>query len=54
MDPEGLGGKRLMDYDVIVAMENKHRDYVLSLCPSVRIGFLCEKPECRRRNIRNF
>jgi len=31
--PEGLGGKRLGDYDVIVAMENKHRDYVLSLCP---------------------
>jgi protein-tyrosine-phosphatase len=31
--PESLGGKRLGDYDVIVAMENKHRDYVLSLCP---------------------
>jgi protein-tyrosine-phosphatase len=28
-----LGGKRLGDYDVIVAMENRHRDYVLSLCP---------------------
>jgi protein-tyrosine-phosphatase len=31
--PEGLGGKRLGDYDVIVAMESRHRDYVLSLCP---------------------
>jgi protein-tyrosine phosphatase len=32
-NPESLGDKRLSDYDVIVAMENKHRDYVLSLCP---------------------
>ena len=31
--PESLGGKRLGDYDVIVAMEAGHRDYVLSLCP---------------------
>jgi len=31
--PESLGGKRLGDYDVIVAMEDRHRDYVLSLCP---------------------
>jgi len=31
--PESLGGKRLGDYDVIVAMEEAHRDYVLSLCP---------------------
>jgi protein-tyrosine-phosphatase len=31
--PESLVGKRLMDYDVIVAMEKEHRDYVLSLCP---------------------
>jgi len=31
--PESLGGKRLMDYDVIVAMEDRHRDYVSSLCP---------------------
>jgi len=31
--PESLVGKRLGDYDVIVAMENSHRDYVLSLCP---------------------
>jgi len=31
--PEGLGGKRLGDFDVIVAMEKGHRDYVLSLCP---------------------
>ena len=34
--PENLGGKRLMDYDVIVAMEDRHRDYVLSLCPECR------------------
>ena len=31
--PESLGGKRLGGYDVIVAMEEGHRDYVLSLCP---------------------
>ena len=31
--PESLGGKRLGDYDVIVAMEEAHRDYVLGLCP---------------------
>jgi protein-tyrosine-phosphatase len=31
--PESLSGKRLNDYDVIVAMEEVHRDYVLSLCP---------------------
>jgi len=31
--PESLGGKKLGDYDVIVAMESRHRDYVLSLCP---------------------
>jgi protein-tyrosine-phosphatase len=32
-DPERLDGKRLGGYDVIVAMEDMHRDYVLSLCP---------------------
>jgi len=31
--PESLDGKRLGDFDVIVAMEDRHRDYVLSLCP---------------------
>jgi protein-tyrosine-phosphatase len=31
--PERLDSKRLGDYDVIVAMEDRHRDYVLSLCP---------------------
>jgi len=30
--PESLGGKRLMDFDLIVAMEDRHRDHVLSLC----------------------
>ena len=34
--PESLGGKRLMDYDVIVTMESRHRDYVLSLCPKCK------------------
>jgi len=34
--PESLGGKRLGGYDVIVAMEEVHRDYVLSLCPECR------------------
>jgi protein-tyrosine phosphatase len=34
--PESLSGKRLMDYDVIVAMENRHRDYVSSLCQECR------------------
>lgn len=32
MDSESLGGKWLGDFDVIVAMEKGHRDYVLSLC----------------------
>jgi len=32
MDSESLGGKRFGDFDVIVAMESRHRDYVLSLC----------------------
>jgi len=31
--PESLGGKKLGDYDAIVAMEQGHGDYVLSLCP---------------------
>ncbi|MGB9960042.1 MAG: low molecular weight phosphatase family protein [Candidatus Bathyarchaeales archaeon] len=34
--PETLNGKRLMDYDVIVAMENIHKEYVLSLCPQCK------------------
>jgi len=35
-NPESLGGKRVADYDVIVAMEDRHRDYVLSLCPECK------------------
>jgi protein-tyrosine-phosphatase len=31
--PESLNDKKLENYDVIVAMESKHREYVLSLCP---------------------
>lgn len=31
--PDSLNAKRLEDYDIIVAMENKHREYVLNLCP---------------------
>ena len=34
--PEGLGGKRLGGYDVIVAMEDRHKAYVLSLCPECK------------------
>ena len=34
--PENLTGKRLSDYDVIVAMEDRHRDYVLKLCPECK------------------
>ena len=34
--PEQLSGKRLMDYDVIVAMEDMHKEYVLSLCPQCK------------------
>lgn len=31
--PEGLYTKRLSEYDLIVAMEQRHKDYVLSRCP---------------------
>jgi protein-tyrosine-phosphatase len=31
-EPESLFGKWLRDYDVIVAMEQRHKDYLLSLC----------------------
>jgi protein-tyrosine phosphatase len=34
--PEPLSSKRLMDYDVIVAMEDMHKEYVLSLCPQCK------------------
>jgi protein-tyrosine-phosphatase len=34
--PGSLGGKRFGDFDVIVAMEEGHRDYVLSLCPECK------------------
>jgi len=34
--PESLSSKQLMDYDIIVAMENRHRDHVLSLCPKCK------------------
>jgi protein-tyrosine-phosphatase len=34
--PESLGGKRVGDYDVIVAMEDRHKAYVLSLCPECK------------------
>jgi protein-tyrosine phosphatase len=34
--PESLSGKRLGDYDVIVAMEERHKAYVLSLCPECK------------------
>jgi len=31
--PENLAGKKLEEYNVIVAMEQRHKDYVLSKCP---------------------
>ena len=31
--PEGLYAKQLSEYDLIVAMEQRHKDYVLSRCP---------------------
>ncbi|HVP92417.1 MAG TPA: low molecular weight phosphatase family protein [Acidobacteriota bacterium] len=34
--PESLSGKRLGDYDVIVAMEELHSDALLSLCPECK------------------
>ena len=33
-DPEGLNGKDIDQYDLIVTMEQRHRDVVLSMCPS--------------------
>lgn len=41
MDSESLGGERLVDYDVIVAIESRHRDYVLSFVLSVEVGLWC-------------
>ncbi|MEM2256001.1 MAG: hypothetical protein QXT06_01730 [Candidatus Bathyarchaeia archaeon] len=34
--PEGLWEKRLIEYDLIVAMEPIHKDYILKLCPQCR------------------
>ena len=34
--PESLDSKQLNDYDLIVAMESRHRDAVLSKCPECR------------------
>ncbi|MEM3463674.1 MAG: low molecular weight phosphatase family protein [Candidatus Bathyarchaeia archaeon] len=31
--PESLGVKRLRDYDIIVVMEDWHKDHILSFCP---------------------
>ena len=31
--PENLESKQLNGYDLIVAMEQRHKDYVLSRCP---------------------
>ncbi len=33
MVPENLGSKQLNEYDLIVAMEQRHKDAVLSRCP---------------------
>lgn len=32
--PEGLDNKQLGEYDLIVAMKSRHKDAVLSMCPS--------------------
>ncbi len=34
--PESVNSKQLMKYDLIIAMEDKHKEYVLSLCPECR------------------
>lgn len=34
--PEPLSSKRLKDYDVIVVMEDIHKEYVLSLSPQCK------------------
>jgi protein-tyrosine-phosphatase len=34
--PESLDAKKLNDYDIIVAMEQRHMDAVLSKCPKCR------------------
>jgi protein-tyrosine-phosphatase len=34
--PESLDAKKLNDYDIIVAMEQRHMDAVLSKCPRCR------------------
>jgi protein-tyrosine-phosphatase len=34
--PESLSDRRFGDYDVIVAMEEMHKAYVLSLCPECK------------------
>jgi len=31
-NPEHLSSKQLTDYDIIVAMEERHKNYVLNLC----------------------
>lgn len=31
--PENVNTKELRDYDLIIAMEQKHRDAILTLCP---------------------
>ena len=34
--PEGLENKRLTEYDLIVVMEQRHRDAVLAKCPECK------------------
>lgn len=31
--PESMHGKMLASYDIIIAMENRHKDYILAICP---------------------
>jgi protein-tyrosine-phosphatase len=46
MDSERLGGRRLGDSDVIVAMENRHRDcvFLCSECESKIIVWIVRDP----------
>lgn len=32
--PESLANKKLQDYDLIVAMQQRHKDAIISICPT--------------------
>lgn len=35
--PESLYSKQLSEYDLIIAMEQRHKDYILSRCPRCNV-----------------